>query len=57
MIKKIICFLFGHKIVIKAFTGKTMEQTNMVGNPITVSLYVWRKMDFCIRCGKRNNVN
>jgi len=57
MIKKILCFLLGHKIVIKAFTGKTMEQTDMVGNPVTSSMYVWKRMDYCVRCGKRNNVN
>lgn len=50
--KKLICFLLGHKTVLKAYTGNKYQAVGMLGNEFTVSLYEWKRMDFCIRCGK-----
>lgn len=38
MIKRFICWLWGHKTMLKAFTNDTF--------------YKWEKQRFCIRCGK-----
>lgn len=53
MIKRLICWIWGHKIIVKAYTGHTMPVTN----PLTeaeqnVAMYKWEKMKFCLRCGK-----
>lgn len=47
----LICRLLGHKIVVKAYTGKTYETCSYGGNPLTVSLYKWERQRFCLRCG------
>lgn len=52
MIKCLICFLLGHKCVLKAYTGHTMKSSNGFGVDLTIALYDWRKMPFCVRCGK-----
>ncbi len=52
MIKKLICLIWGHKILARAFTGETMDQTNYNGEPVKVGLYKWKRYDFCLRCGK-----
>ena len=53
MIKWLICRLWGHKTVVKKYTGETMTATlNGFGDEGKVSLYVWGKVPFCLRCGK-----
>ncbi len=47
MIKKFWCFLWGHKTVVKAYTGETMLTKGRC-----VGLYRWKRMKFCARCGK-----
>ena len=47
MIKKLICWLWGHKIMVKAFTGNKVEE-----NSVEHLLFKWKKEDNCIRCGK-----
>jgi len=54
MLKKFICWLWGHKTVLKSFTGNTIQARGVLGNDFTISLYDWRRMEFCIRCGKKN---
>ena len=51
MIKKLLCFLWGHKTVVKAFTGKTYETASYAGLPLSVSLYKFVRNQFCLRCG------
>lgn len=51
MIKKLICWLWGHKTVVKAYTGKTYQTASCAGNPLSVSLYKWERTRFCLRCG------
>lgn len=52
MIRWLLCKVFGHKIVLKAYTGQTMLATNYLGQTLTVSLYKWERQKFCTRCGK-----
>jgi len=52
MIKWMICLLWGHKTVHKAYTGEKMKVTRILGNSHDVPLYRYEKTDFCIRCGK-----
>ena len=53
MIKKMWCFIWGHRIREKAMTGNTMTVINLAGMETTVSLYVWNYNDICPRCGKK----
>jgi len=52
MIKWIICLLWGHKTVHKAYTGEVISVLGSLGNRHDISLYRYEKTDFCIRCGK-----
>lgn len=55
MITKFICWFWGCKLVVKAFTGDTFDTTNrMTGQPETGHLYRWEVQPFCIRCGQTN---
>lgn len=51
MIKKIICLLWGHQTVVKAYTGETMTATSFAGHEIQVSMYSLKRLKFCKRCG------
>ena len=48
MIKRFICWMWGHKIMIQAFTGNRLEE-----NGVEHLLYKWTKEDNCIRCGRK----
>jgi len=50
---KFRCWLLGHKIMLKAFTGETMERTDRLGGTYTAAMYHWRRQECCARCGKR----
>lgn len=52
MIKKLLCKVWGHKFIVKAYTGQTYMASNGLGDQHLVSLYDWKKMDYCLRCGK-----
>jgi hypothetical protein len=52
MIKFLLCLIFGHKNVVKAFTGQTKESETPFGGVQTTHYYTWKKLDFCLRCGK-----
>lgn len=52
MIKWLICKLWGHKTVHKAFTGEQTECVGIAGNQYTIQLYKWETTKFCTRCGK-----
>lgn len=51
MIKWLICRLWGHKTVVKGYTGQTYQTTSYGGNPLSVSLYTLDRKPFCVRCG------
>ena len=51
MIKKLICLLWGHRTVVRAYTGEKISSSNGVCESDTL-LYIWKRMDFCLRCGK-----
>jgi hypothetical protein len=52
MIKKLICYLWGHKTVHKAYTGQKVNCVGLMGNKYTISLYKFERTNFCTRCGK-----
>jgi len=55
MIKKLLCFIWGHTYTAKAATGNTLVLKNfMTGVEGPVSLYKWEPLEFCPRCGKPN---
>ena len=51
MIKRLICWLWGHSFMRKAYTGETMISDNGFGQPITHALYRVKRQKFCKRCG------
>jgi hypothetical protein len=55
MLMKIICFLLGHKIVIKAATGKQFDTYHRLYPQITIkgNYYTLMRLDFCKRCGAK----
>lgn len=53
MIKKLICFIWGHKTVHKAYTGQVLSVVGVLGNRYDISLYRYEKTTFCIRCGAK----
>lgn len=53
VLKILICFLFGHEIVVKAATGQQFDTIDrLTGESTKGNYYVWRRMEFCVRCGK-----
>jgi hypothetical protein len=54
MIKKLICFIWGHIFVAKAYTGNIQKVIGPLGNEHTISLYLWEAQKYCPRCGKPN---
>lgn len=52
MLIRLICWILGHKTIVKASTGDTFETINqMTGLPQTGHYYVFEKKPFCVRCG------
>jgi hypothetical protein len=51
MIKWLICRLWGHETVVKAYTGETYQTMSYAGTPLSVSLYRLERKQFCVRCG------
>jgi hypothetical protein len=52
MFKKLICFFFGHKTIVKAYTGRQIQTKSLIGETHIIQLYVYKRMDYCVRCGK-----
>jgi len=46
MLQIFLCWLFGHKTMVKAYTGNVMES-----NGIEDKLFIWRREKYCTRCG------
>jgi hypothetical protein len=40
-------------MVLKAYTENTVKATNMLGAEYVAPMYVWKQMEFCVRCGKK----
>ena len=53
MLKKIICFVWVHKTVHKAYTGEKLSLIRRLGNTYEAALYRYERTGFCIRCGKK----
>ena len=54
MLKKLWCFIWGHKTVVKAFTGKQFDTYHPLYPNIQVkgNLYDLKRLPYCRRCGK-----
>jgi len=52
MIQKFLCWLFGHKTVVKAYTGQTLVADSHFERDFKHLLYRWERSKFCLRCGK-----
>jgi len=52
MIQKLLCWLFGHKTVVKAYTGQTLVADSHFERDFKHLLYRWERSKFCLRCGK-----
>ncbi len=53
MIKKLICWIWGHKTIHKAVTGNKITTTNQFTGQDQISLlYKYERTPFCTRCGK-----
>jgi len=53
MIQKLRCWLFGHKTVVKAYTGETVVADGTFDRDVKHLLYRWERSKFCLRCGKK----
>jgi len=53
MIKKFICWIWGHKVMLKAYSGKQIPATGVVGEQYLANTYTWRRSEYCVRCGKK----
>ncbi len=52
MIKWLICLLWGHKTVSKAYTGETYPARNpFTGETRKGRLFRYERSKFCLRCG------
>jgi len=52
MLKKVLCFLLGHKTVHKAYTGEKMCCVGVLGNEYDILMFHYNRTSFCTRCGK-----
>ena len=54
MLPKLWCWLFGHKLTWKEFSGKYGKQYYpLTGENITVPIVIIRKHETCPRCGAK----
>jgi ribosomal protein L33 len=50
----LICHLWNHKTMHKAYTGETIMYTDRITNTlIKVPLHKWERMPYCTRCGQK----
>ena len=52
MLQKLLCFLLGHKTVVKAYTGETITGDTTFDRDVKHLCYKWQRLSFCVRCGK-----
>ena len=55
MIKKLWCIIWGHKIVVRAMTGRQFDTNHPFYPDLVIkgNYYVLRRLDFCRRCGEK----
>ena len=51
MLHKFLCWLLGHKTMIKAYTGHKQRMLHPLGHECDVTMYRWERQRFCLRCG------
>lgn len=55
MLIKLFCYLWGHKFIVKAFTGKTFKTYHpLVNEQIDGHYWKYEQIAFCSRCGIKN---
>lgn len=53
MMLRLICTLWGHKVMLKVFTGNIIRLTHPgFLYKSDVSTYKWERQKYCLRCGK-----
>lgn len=53
MIQKFICWFFGHKTIVKAYTGDTIVADGAFDRDIKHLCYRYERLLFCVRCGTK----
>ena len=53
MIQKFLCWFFGHKTVVKAYTGGTIVADGAFDYDIKHLCYRYERQEFCVRCGTK----
>lgn len=53
MLWKLVCWLFGHKIVIKEYTKDIVIADTAFERDVKHLCFRFKRLDFCIRCGKQ----
>ena len=55
MIKNILCFLLGHKTVVKVATGQQFDTHHRLYPALAIkgNYYTLKRLDFCARCGTK----
>ncbi len=51
MLKRFLCWFFGHKTVYKVFTGQTVVIDGYLDRNIVTPVYRWERNKYCLRCG------
>ncbi len=51
MIKRFLCWLFGHRTVFKATIGETITVDTHFEKDQKLPLMKWKRSKFCLRCG------
>ncbi len=53
MIQWFLCHFFGHKTVVKAFTGETLIADEAFDRNVRHALYKYERLNYCVRCGTK----
>ena len=54
MLQKLLCWLFGHKSVYRAYIGQTATITDSLTlQDRTLPVTKWVRSNFCLRCGTK----
>ncbi len=51
MLQKLLCRVWGHKTMLKGYTGQTIVIDGVFDRNLTHPLYRWERQRYCIRCG------
>ena len=54
MLIKLLCYILGHKFMVKAFNGRKNRIQDAMGFDYDVQYYNIQAVKYCQRCGKKN---